>query len=641
MKMRYTAITVGLLAFSALSACVEEPVRVSPSPVTPASSTSPEAVSTPKPEVTAYPSSFRTPGPPYDLTPKLPVQYFYVDTTTLNGKIYDDEHAPLDGAVIKAESLNRSIPYDFETVSAGGHYVLNRVPCGTQIEITVSKPGWTKRKRTEVLKVNKDGIPDFNRYDFGNDGINKQYSADYYALSDKPEVILSTPARNGSNINPLTSFILKFSEPMDRKSVEDTFSVYSFNARKLSVDAGNPSRTQTLKGNANLSTNFLPGNSTLIWDKDAFNISWNSDDTEVTFSFSKNLQLPTDRNRQNLPDYNLAFYNSSTGNHTLKDKQGNSRSDKHFKLTEGEFEESLSFSIQTDEKAPELRSLKAETAENGSGQGDLLRVRYSEPMIFYLRELPIAGGMENISGAELKAPAAYPGSSVVTGLTTALNYSTTITQTGGTTRYAGPWGALGGTAIYDSTDPTHHTVLLLPPSYTQPTLAHVWLTGSTLLTAAGDYHSDGNANTAGVFTLLRSQSLAPVDLSFNLNSNLATAQALAADLQNALNTAAAAANPPASAQAFQVSAEASGQLKIQFNDSNGNYVGFAVKTDVTGQATDQLPVLRTGGQTLQNGSLLDLLQPGDKVQLKVRESVSDPAGNTLDSQRSTVSGNAG
>ncbi|PIQ25362.1 hypothetical protein COW36_19460, partial [bacterium (Candidatus Blackallbacteria) CG17_big_fil_post_rev_8_21_14_2_50_48_46] len=67
---------------------------------------------------------------------------------------------------------------------------------------------------------------------------------------------------------------------------------------------------------------------------------------------------------------------------------------------------------------------------------------------------------------------------------------------------------------------------------------------------------------------------------------------------------------------------------------------FAVKTDVTGQATDQLPVLRTGGQTLQNGSLLDLLQPGDKVQLKVRESVSDPAGNTLDSQHSTVSGNA-
>ncbi|PIQ23526.1 hypothetical protein COW64_24130, partial [bacterium (Candidatus Blackallbacteria) CG18_big_fil_WC_8_21_14_2_50_49_26] len=278
---------------------------------------------------TNSPESYANGWPPQLSHPYGHIDISVMDRTTLNGKIFDENHAPIDGATVKIRNL-RVYHDEVETYSTQGTYALNNVPSGGEIEITVSKPGYTTRKRTEVLKSNNQGDPNANRYDFGNDGINKQYSADYYALSDKPEVILSTPARNGRNIDPLTSFVLKFSEPMDRQSVEDTFSIYSFNAPKLSVDAGNPSRTQTLKGNANLSTNFLPGNSTLIWDKDAFNISWNSDDTEVTFSFSKNLKLPSDRNRQNLPDYNLAFYNSSTGNHTLKDKQGNSRSDKHF-----------------------------------------------------------------------------------------------------------------------------------------------------------------------------------------------------------------------------------------------------------------------------------------------------------------------
>lgn len=572
--------------------------------------------------------------------------YSVIDFTTLNGKIFDDTHAPLEGVSIFAKSLNSSIPYEGETISVAGNYVFNRVPCGTQIEIKVKKPGFATRIRTEVLKINQEGDPNANRHDFGNDGFNTTYSADYYALSDQPEVIRVTPARSGTNVAPQTSFVLGFSEPLDQKSVEDTFAVFAFNQRKLSVDSANLSKPYTFNGNELISSNFLAGNSSQIWDKAAFNISWNSDDTEATFSFKEQKQLPSDRDSQRVPDYNIAFRAFDSGNRTIKDKRGISRSDNHFKLTNGDFEESLKFSIKVDEQPPRLSALSAETTENGGLYGDAVRVRYSEPMIFATRDLSIAGGMGNHPGAEQHAPAAYPDSGVATGQASALNYLTTVIQTGGRTTFAGPWGALGGTAVYDTADPTHHTVLLLPPAYTNASVSHAYLLGATLNTAPGNYLSDGNANTAGVLTLLRTNGLANQDFNFNLSANLSSNQAIAADLQNALNNAIATANPPASAQAFSVRASTQspdpGIISLQFNDTSGHYAGFAFKSEISGQPTDQLPVLKTGGATLPGGpgQTLALIQPGDTVRIKLKNTVMDPAGNTLDSAHDSASSSA-
>jgi serine protease inhibitor len=567
-----------------------------------------------------------------------------VDRTTFNGKIFDDNHAPLDGVTVKAVSMNTAVPYEAETYSTQGTYAFNRVPSGAQIQITVNKLGYSTRKRIEVLKSNNEGDPNSNRYDFGNDGVDKQFSVDSLAPSDKPEVIKVNPTRNGTGIDPETSFDLHFSKPMDRKSVEDTFAVFSFNQRKLSVDSTNLSRTYTLTGNDLISNNFLPGNSSQIWDKSAFNVSWNSDDTEATFSFKELKQLPSDRDSLRLPDYNLAFRSFDSGNRTIKDKSGISRSENHFKLTEGDFEESYKFSIKPDQEPPSLASLSAETTENGGLNGDAVRLKYSEPMIFSTRDISIMGGMGNHPGAEQNAPAGYPGSMVVTGQASALNYLTTVIQAGGNTTFASTWGALGGTAVYDTADPTHKTVLLLPPVYTNAPVSHAYLLGALLSTAPGNYVSDGNANTAGVVTLLRTNGLANQDLNFNLSSNLLSNQAIAADLQNALNAAAAAANPPVSAQAFRVTAstESPGILSLQFNDTSGNYAGFAIKTEISGQATDTFPVLKTGGATLQGGpgQKLELIQPGDTVKIKVKNTVMDPAGNTLDSLHDSASGSA-
>lgn len=68
-----------------------------------------------------------------------------------NGQVFDDTNAPLDGVKLTARSLNASVPYVAETTSTGGTYAFGKAYSGIQVEIVASKPGFTTRKRVEVL----------------------------------------------------------------------------------------------------------------------------------------------------------------------------------------------------------------------------------------------------------------------------------------------------------------------------------------------------------------------------------------------------------------------------------------------------------------------------------------------------------
>lgn len=91
-----------------------------------------------------------------------------IEKTTFNGMLFDDLGQPLDGATVKVRSLNSSVPFEAQTTTTGGAFVFNNAPSGVQVEITISKVGFATRKRVEVLKSNKQGDPNGNRYDFGN-----------------------------------------------------------------------------------------------------------------------------------------------------------------------------------------------------------------------------------------------------------------------------------------------------------------------------------------------------------------------------------------------------------------------------------------------------------------------------------------
>lgn len=65
-----------------------------------------------------------------------------LERTTLNGVVYDDTGAPLDGVTVKVRSLNTGLTYEVSTLTLNGAYVINAVPAGIQLEIQASKAGF-------------------------------------------------------------------------------------------------------------------------------------------------------------------------------------------------------------------------------------------------------------------------------------------------------------------------------------------------------------------------------------------------------------------------------------------------------------------------------------------------------------------
>jgi len=292
------------------------------------------------------------------------------------------------------------------------------------------------------------------------------------ALSALPEVVQVQPGRNASGVAANTAFTLRFSEPMLREQVEAHFSIRAYNDRRLNVDRDNGLTGQdsnTLWGDATISLNQAYIQNPPVWDREAFDILWHKNDTEVTFSFKHGLQLPSDRDSNLVPDYQVVFQSPYTHAREIQAKDGDIRRQGHFKLTDGPFEEAYKFAIRTDTQAPQVQSLLAQTAETGGVYGDALRIRFSEAMVFYTLSRVIAGGMRDrgvgVPESWREAPAGYPGhKGHATSRQAARNYTVQITPAGYSfPSFEGSWYELGGNAFYDPADPSGRTVVLTPP----------------------------------------------------------------------------------------------------------------------------------------------------------------------------------
>lgn len=577
-----------------------------------------------------------------------------LEKTTFNGKVYDDTSAALDGTRITATSLNATVSFVAETTTIGGAYAFNNAPAGVQIEIRATKAGFTTRKRVEVLKSNKQGDPNANKYDFGTDGATGGSGSVNNALSDKPEVIAVTPSRNASGVALRTSLILKFNEPMDKKTIEETISVRAFNARKLSVDNGKTTQTAmnclgntifyTVCGDSQISTT----TNNLIWDKSAFNIAWNSDDTEVTLVFKNETYLPSDKDTDRVPDYQVVFSDTAgSAGRLIKDKPGNSRFNNHFKLTEGPFEESYKFTIQPDEVKPRISSLRIQTDENQGNNGDAIKVVFNKRMILYTKVRTIAGGGDDMDGSSAqKAPAGYPGAINATNRQVAKNYSISVIPMGNTTTtYVGTWFALGGQVVYDSEDPTHKTVLLLPTQKTDATVltngiylntlkaTTIAATGAIALTATDNVSlnvdfvkPDGSKVVGGTDS----------DIADAIRDASAAAQKLQTDLNiQAAGAAGASGNP------FTVTTSVDNKsLIVTMNDTSGTYIGWTVNTFTRTTEDGIMPGALPTGRSFVQGRFLNIYHPGDTIRVVVSSTILDPAGNTLDTSRDNFSDNA-
>ena len=365
----------------------------------------------------------------------------WMDRISCNGFVFDDQNLPLKGATITARSLSSSIYYQVSTTtSADGSYTFNNAPSGIQVEIIASRAGYTSRRRVEVFKSNKQGDLNANRHDFGTAGGKlPKYGVDFNALSDKPEVVQVMPGRNASGIDPDTTFVLTFSEPMDRNSVVRNFRILAYTPEQLTVD-----NQMTWAGSSFIGSEV----GDIVWDKAAFESRWNADDTELTMRFQEEQMLPTDRDSDRVPDYQVSL---TALDGQVRDKAGTTRASTYFKLTDGNFEQTYKFSINTDEDKPRITQLMASSAEEGSttSSGDTIKVRFSERMIHYTLSKTIAGGMNGHS----PSAAGDVGS---TGVVAAENYEVSVAGAP-----AFQWSDVGS-AVFDASDPTDKTVLLLP-----------------------------------------------------------------------------------------------------------------------------------------------------------------------------------
>ena len=400
------------VGYTVLLGCGPAPTEPSASP-----STEPSATAAPTAEPSAEPSATpaseptpQDPPPPpsaepsEEPLPSVTLDISTVERTTFNGRVYDDTEAPVDGVLVKVRSLNATVPYEAETTAVGGTYSFNNAPSGVHVEILASKDGWTTRRRVEVLKSNKDGDPDANRYDFSGNAV---------SISDKPEVIAVTPGRNASGVEPNTNFVLKFSEAMDTATVEEKFTISAFNVRTLSVDdpaarcAGGGSGSPCYDDNGSWRTVGSDGGfdnrfGDALFTENDFDFSWNSDNSEVTATFKPGRWLPTDRDANVVPDYEVHF----TDDFLLEDADGISRREKMFKLTDGAHAWSYKFAITTDEERPKLSSIVATSAESGAAS-DRVEVRFDEAMLLQTQSGTIASGLSGVDANKPRHPSNY------------------------------------------------------------------------------------------------------------------------------------------------------------------------------------------------------------------------------------------
>ncbi|MGE3726333.1 MAG: VWA domain-containing protein [Candidatus Sericytochromatia bacterium] len=251
---------------------------------------------TPVPVGTPVPQN--TPEPLPSATSDISV----IEKSTFNGKIFDDSGRPLDGVKVRVRSLNSSVPFEAETVTAGGTYAFNNAPSGVQVEIVLSQEGFADRTRVEVIKSNKQGDPNANRYDFGTDGSNSAFSAGYNAFTDKPEVRAAAWLREQVDAPP-QGLTLNFSEPMDKASVEKNISLHLRNVSVLGEQVAGPSQ---------------------------FQFVWSSDARVVQVKLPTGLQLEGD-----LSKYSWGL---QAGDGKILDTTGVARTEKYFKLTDGDYE---------------------------------------------------------------------------------------------------------------------------------------------------------------------------------------------------------------------------------------------------------------------------------------------------------------
>ncbi|MEB3328246.1 MAG: carboxypeptidase-like regulatory domain-containing protein [Candidatus Sericytochromatia bacterium] len=229
----------------------------------------------------------------------------------LSGMVYDEAGAAVEGATVTVTSLDAAVPYGATVKTTAGSYVVNDVPEGANVEVVVTKPGWTTRRRVGSFQQRATG--EKNTMDFGYTGVRQpllgytlhQVQAEplpdgaAYFISDYPEIAATTPEHDARGLDPSKLAIkVTLSEPLDadsRDAFDDAFHVVPANAQAATLHDDVAGRETTANDGlddgasgdriASFTYTLNAGDTFLGSSRNRVRATWNAEGTEVTYTF--------------------------------------------------------------------------------------------------------------------------------------------------------------------------------------------------------------------------------------------------------------------------------------------------------------------------------------------------------------------
>jgi len=254
-------------------------------------------------------------------------------------------------------------------------------------------------------------------------------------------------------------------------------------------------------------------------------------------------------------------------------------------------------------------------------------------MIHYTLGATIAGGINGV--ASQAAGAVTEEATTISAESAAANYKVTVIRglTGTSTATLvnkATWASLGGRAIFDTNDPTHKTVLLLPRSDSY-TVTAAGATANTDALTMTVYYLDGTAPEAVTATAVTGATYG------NVNTALGTAVTglTITEVTNAGTAGTTEAN-----DTYRVNLTSTATRNGGAN--NGKTVGHVTINQVGAFSSAKLNAPSTGLVVFAADATgrSNIYKPGDNVIIEVDTTVVDPAGNTVNSSNDDVSANA-
>ncbi|MEB3222238.1 MAG: carboxypeptidase-like regulatory domain-containing protein [Candidatus Sericytochromatia bacterium] len=231
-------------------------------------------------------------------------------TVVVSGTVRSEKGATVDGATVTVKSLDASVPYTASVTTTGGAYIINNVPEGANVEVVVTKDGWTSRRRVASFQQSATGSQ--NIFNFG--GTDPSDPGAAYFISDYPEITSTTPAHDakGVDANKLT-FTVRLSEALDedsRDALDKAFTIVP-TSYESALDVSGTSKPFFDVVTAERAGEVLAGitavrypyairaNSQLFGTAaNRLRPRWNSSGTEVTYTFDHSLQASSGANAE-------------------------------------------------------------------------------------------------------------------------------------------------------------------------------------------------------------------------------------------------------------------------------------------------------------------------------------------------------